>query len=54
MSKKELELGFKKICNEFNSISNIMFRDFSSLKLGFYPFLATTSRNLENYINRPK
>lgn len=54
MSKKELEHGFKKISNEFNSISNIMFRDFISLKLGFYPFLATASRNLESYINRPK
>ncbi len=54
MSKEELERSFKKIYNEFNSASNIMFRDFRSLRLGFYPFLATVSRNFESYTNRPK
>jgi len=54
MSKQELEHGFKKIYNEFNSFSNIIFRDFRSLRLGFYPFLATMSRNIESYTNGPR
>ena len=54
MSKEELERGFKKIYNEFNSVSNIIFRDFRSLGLGFYPFLATISRNFESYTNKTK
>jgi len=53
MSKEELQNGFLKISNNFNSISNIIYRDFKSLKLGFYPFLTTIGRNLESYMNRP-
>jgi radical SAM superfamily enzyme YgiQ (UPF0313 family) len=54
MSKEELESGFKKISNEYSSISNVMFRDFRSLRLGLYPFLATIGRNFESYMNRPR
>jgi len=53
MSIEELQNGFLKISKNFNSISNIVFRDFKSLKLGFYPFLTTVGRNLESYMNRP-
>ncbi len=53
MSKKDLENGFIKISKKFNSISNIIYRDLRSLKLGFYPFLSTFGRNLESYMNRP-
>jgi len=53
MSKKDLENGFIRISKKFNSISNIIYRDLRSLKLGFYPFLSTFGRNLESYMNRP-
>jgi radical SAM superfamily enzyme YgiQ (UPF0313 family) len=54
MSKEELRKGFVKISNNFNSIPKIIYRNFKSLRLGYYPFLATVGRNLESYANRPK
>jgi len=54
MSKYDLQNGFIKISSNFNSIPNVICRDFRSLKLGFYPFLATVGRNLESYMNRPR
>ena len=52
MSIEDLQNGFVKVSNNFNSISNLIRRDFRSLKLGFYPFLATGGRILESYMNR--
>ena len=54
MSKEELRNGFVKISNNFNSIPKLIYRNFISLSLGFYPFIATIGRNLESYANRLK
>lgn len=54
MSKEELQNGFQRVTTKFNSISNLIYRNFKSLKLGFYPSLAVFGRNLEMYmINKP-
>ena len=54
MSKEDLENGFVKISSNFNSVPNVICRDFRSLKLGIYPFIATIGRNFESYMNRPR
>ena len=54
MTAEELQNGFLEISSNFNTLSNLISRDFNSLKLGFYPFLATIGRNLESYLNRPR
>jgi radical SAM superfamily enzyme YgiQ (UPF0313 family) len=54
MSKEDLQNGFMKISSNFNSIPNVICRDFGSLKLGIYPFIATIGRNFESYMNRPR
>ena len=54
MTPTELQNGFFKITSNFNSLPNIIYRDFRCLKRGFYPFLNCVSRNIENYLNRPK
>ena len=54
MTAEELQNGFLEISSNFNTLSNLIRRDFNSLKLGFYPFLATIGRNLESYLNRPR
>jgi radical SAM superfamily enzyme YgiQ (UPF0313 family) len=54
MTIEELKDGFKKVSEEFNSFSNIIYRDIRSLKHGIYPFLSTVERNIESYLNRPK
>jgi radical SAM superfamily enzyme YgiQ (UPF0313 family) len=54
MTPDELQKGFFKITSNFNSLSNVIYRDFRCLRRGFYPFLNCVSRNLENYLNRPK
>ena len=54
MTVEELKIGFKKISENFNSISNLIYRDIRSLKYGIYPFLSTVERNIESYLNRPK
>ena len=54
MTVEELKEGYKKISEDFNSISNIINRDIRSLKHGIYPFLSTVERNIESYLNRPK
>ena len=53
MTVEELKIGFKKISEDFNSISNLIYRDIRSLKYGIYPFLSTVERNIESYLNRP-
>ena len=54
ISKEDLQKGFNEITKDFNSLSNIINREFKSIKLGFYPFLTTIGRNIENYVNRPR
>jgi len=54
MTVEELKIGFKKISEDFNSISNLIYRDIRSLKYGIYPFLSTVERNIESYLNRPE
>jgi radical SAM superfamily enzyme YgiQ (UPF0313 family) len=54
MTIKELQIGFQRISDEFNSVPNIIYRDIRSLKYGIYPFLTTVVRNIESYMNRPR
>ena len=54
MAVDELQKGYFKITSNFNSLPNMIYRDMRCLKRGFYPFLNCVSRNLENYMNRPK
>jgi radical SAM superfamily enzyme YgiQ (UPF0313 family) len=54
MSKEDLQNGFVKISSNFNFVSNVICRDFRSLKSGVYPFIATIGRNFESYMNRPR
>ncbi|UCB59277.1 MAG: B12-binding domain-containing radical SAM protein [Thermoplasmatales archaeon] len=54
MTPDELQTGFFKITSSFNSLPNVIYRDVRCLKRGFFPFINCVSRNLENYLNRPK
>ena len=51
---EKFQNGFIKVSRSINSIPNIVYRDFISLKLGFYPFIATIGRSVENYLNTPR
>jgi len=52
MTIKELQIGFQRISKDFNSFPNIIYRDIRSLRYGIYPFLTTTTRNIESYMSR--
>ena len=54
MSPEVLQNGFLRLSQEYNSLSNILSREFKSLGLGFYPFLASSARNLEGYMFKPR
>ena len=54
MTIEELQNGFFEISKKFNNAPNAIYRSMKGLKLGLYPFLNCTSRNIENYLNRPK
>lgn len=54
MTIEELQIGFQRISDDFNSISNLIYRDIRSLRYGIYPFFSTVVRNIENYMNRPR
>ena len=50
MTKKELEEGFRKITLTFGSLPSIGYRTVRSLRLGWYPFVATFAGNLGQYM----
>jgi len=54
ISSKQLQGGFLKITSEFNSLPNMIYRDFRALSLGFFPLINCISRNLESYLTKPK
>lgn len=54
MTIKELQIGFQRISDDFNSVSYLIYRDIRSLRYGIYPFFTTFVRNIENYLNRPR
>ena len=54
MTMEELQIGFQRISDDFNSVSNLIYRDIRSLRCGIYPFLTTVGRNIESYMNRPR
>jgi radical SAM superfamily enzyme YgiQ (UPF0313 family) len=53
MSTEELQNGFERISENFNTIPKLLYRDLRSLGLGLYPFLTVFASNLGNYMNRP-
>lgn len=50
MTKEELEIGFRDITMYFSTFSNMGYRSVRSLRLGFYPFIATVAGNLSQYM----
>jgi radical SAM superfamily enzyme YgiQ (UPF0313 family) len=54
MTVEELQTGFYRIADDFNSVPNLIYRDIRSLKYGIYPFMSTVGRNIESYMNRPR
>jgi len=48
MSEEELLIGAREIAHEFYTIKNFLKRMTNSMKIGFYPFLETSSRNFSN------